>query len=543
MRYTGSMRTYSLISLLLLAGGLLLSSPQVLAAPDAPKGAADVSKSLKAAAAKAAKAKGNKQAARQAKGLRLLAGQVENIAAGRVDVNHQSPEGLSALMVATALGHKGAMVWLIEQGANPLLKDAKGKDSFARLSKPALRAVLDEGSKPGDEELMELCSDWRTLPLEEELESLMQKGVSPYALNQSLRAAVVCWGGENHSRLIRYLLEKGARAQALLAPGRMAGLNPEGEYKVFDYQPFYKLIGRLYESGASGSNYGRVKALELLDVLLQQGLELRQILNTVVDEASGSTQLMMAAASNMNVEYRGPECLAWMLANGADPTVRNKEGKSALDILEGAKSESFADELPAKKALLGAEVPPSALNLALEAAVRNGAADCAGKLLDKGADIRTLKVHRDASANTHSVWGAMDMYSSRGTSDVFKAKREAKMVQFSYQSNHPLYPMLRDFALPGSRKVADLLAERAGDVLPELLNTLSGKRADATLLMAVAGVTAGLDDVCPPEALAWMLEYGADPGVKNEEGRTAYDICTDEEKKKLLKAAMEKAGK
>ncbi len=554
MRYTCYMRPSSLLSLLL-AGSLLVLAPTAHAAKNdstsAPE-AETLCQSLSKSAAKAGKAKGDKKAAKQAKGLKLLAGQIKKIAAGELDVNHQSKEGLSALMVATSLGHKGAVRWLIAQGADPKLADSKGKDSFSRSRKPELKELLEAGSQPGDKELIEsILHSYVDAPQEETVQSILQKGVSVCALNQTLRLAFVKWDSDcrGYAQFMKQLLENGAKAQALLAPGKMAGLDPdklpgrmhpdEDDYKLEDIHPMYTLIGNILWH----LNSPQVKEYrEVLDLLVEHGVEMKQLLNTVVDETSGSTQLMMAAASNIGTGYRDAGCIAWLLEHGADPEIKNKEGKTALDILteyKDAGDEKFEPDIPGKKAMLGADSPAEVLNKALVEAARYGAASCVEKLLAKGADISALKVQ--ASKYSGEVCGVKREQRS-GTSGVFSAKRKPEYQYFYYKTNHPLYPMLRDFHSESSKHLRELLVEKAGDTLPEYLNVTAGGD-DATLLMAAADVCAELDYTCPPEAVAWLLKHGADPHVKNKEGKTAYDITANEAKKKLLKAAMDKAGK
>ncbi len=46
---------------------------------------------------------------------------------------------------------------------------------------------------------------------------------------------------------------------------------------------------------------------------------------------------------------------------------------------------------------------------------------------------------------------------------------------------------------------------------------------------------------CPLAAMKWLLEHGADPHMKDKEGHTALDLASDEQKKTLLRSAMNKS--
>ncbi len=155
MRYTVCMHLRSLLSLFILST-LMLAAPVYAAAPSA----ANVCASLKKSAAAAAKAK-KPESAKRAKGLQALAASIAQIDAGKMDVNQRSVKtGLTALMVATALKEKETIRWLVAKGAEPAVKDAKGRDSFARAKDEELTALLKEGNIFSWEEALPLLEKY-----------------------------------------------------------------------------------------------------------------------------------------------------------------------------------------------------------------------------------------------------------------------------------------------------------------------------------------------------------------------------------------------
>ncbi len=116
---------------------------------------------LKKSAARASGAKKNSEATKRARGLQALAASIRQIDAGKLDVNHRSKKtGMTALMVATALGEKKAVRWLIAKGADPSVKDASGRDSFVRTKDEELTTLLKKGGIFSWEEALPLLEKY-----------------------------------------------------------------------------------------------------------------------------------------------------------------------------------------------------------------------------------------------------------------------------------------------------------------------------------------------------------------------------------------------
>ncbi len=88
-----------------------------------------------------------KQSGNQAKGRLALAAAIKKLEKAPEDVNVRSKgKGITPLMIATALGDKDAIRWLISIGADPTIPDAEGKDSLARTTDEALTELLKTGA-------------------------------------------------------------------------------------------------------------------------------------------------------------------------------------------------------------------------------------------------------------------------------------------------------------------------------------------------------------------------------------------------------------
>ncbi len=156
-------RTPLLLSLALL--GALSLSPLAAAAEKVPT-AEQVCTALTKAAKKAGK-KADAKTKAEAKGRLALAAAIKRLAKEPENVNVRSKgKGLTPLMIAAALGEKNAIRWLISIGGDPTVKDADGKDAFARTKNTAITKLLKEGAiLSWDEAIAYLESirpeDWR----------------------------------------------------------------------------------------------------------------------------------------------------------------------------------------------------------------------------------------------------------------------------------------------------------------------------------------------------------------------------------------------
>ncbi len=133
MRYTPHLLALALVSPLCLM-------PLASAAPNAPG-----AQKICAALTQSAKNSGKKNDAK-AKARLALAAAIKKLEKAPEEVNARSKgKGITPLMVATALGEKDAIRWLISIGADPTIKDAAGKDSLSRAKDDATSALLKKG--------------------------------------------------------------------------------------------------------------------------------------------------------------------------------------------------------------------------------------------------------------------------------------------------------------------------------------------------------------------------------------------------------------
>ncbi len=123
---------------LALLGSLSLSPLAAAETPSAQQVCAALTKSAK---------KAGKKADAKAKARLALAAAIKRLEKTPEDVNVRSKgKGITPLMIATALGEKDAIRWLISIGADPTIKDASGKDSLARAKDEEVTTLLKEGA-------------------------------------------------------------------------------------------------------------------------------------------------------------------------------------------------------------------------------------------------------------------------------------------------------------------------------------------------------------------------------------------------------------
>ncbi len=130
-------QTHLLLSLTLL--GFLSLSPFASAAetPSAQQVCAALTKSAK---------KAGKKPDAKAKARLALAASIKRLEKEPENVNVRSKgKGLTPIMIAAALGEKDAIRWLISIGADPTVKDAAGKDAFARTQDEEVTSLLKGG--------------------------------------------------------------------------------------------------------------------------------------------------------------------------------------------------------------------------------------------------------------------------------------------------------------------------------------------------------------------------------------------------------------
>ncbi len=136
--------------------------------------------------------------------------------------------------------------------------------------------------------------------------------------------------------------------------------------------------------------------------------------------------------------------------------------------------------------------------------------------------------------------------SNRGKAQ-YETYRLPELQKMSLRADHALCTLIKTFRQERSRKTLEYLVNKGVDMKKVLNIPIDPRRSRTTLLMyAAMDSLMGfplIDAPVSPEALEWLLAHGADPMAKDCDGNTALDFATDEKKKALLRAAMEKAQK
>ncbi len=141
MRYTRYMRSHPLLSLLLLAGSLLFSTPVARAADEAPPNALET-----ALLRKADKLSHGDKAAQHAKRvqiLKALAAHITKVQKKEAGINDPVTGGSTALMLAVALGEKQTVRSLLAMGADPKKANDKGKNALDLAKDGKMREILE----------------------------------------------------------------------------------------------------------------------------------------------------------------------------------------------------------------------------------------------------------------------------------------------------------------------------------------------------------------------------------------------------------------
>jgi ankyrin repeat protein/mono/diheme cytochrome c family protein len=313
--------------------------------------------------------------------------------------------------------------------------------------------------------------------------------------------------------------------------------------------------GAPWDSGASFTKEHAVvpEAKELFQAIrrgeisaMQKILDLNPKLISCVDE-NGSTPLILAAY------WAGGAEVKELLARGADPNAKNDSGVAAL--IQGTDSLETTQLLVEAGADVNArtEAGDSAL---IVAARRAGAARVVGYLLDKGANIKAstkdgaTAVHRAAECGDVEV---LKLLVERGA-DV-NAERKggraplASAVVFGHEA--AVRYLLSKGAKPNLGDVGFSRAVFKGNV--EIVKALleagaEVKNSGNAIFPGFGGSEPILVFACfsynaDPQIVKMLLDRGADPAAKSQQGRTPLELARErgyEEVAKLLVQAIEK---
>lgn len=277
----------------------------------------------------------------------------------RVNLELTGPDGKTALMHVLSLRNANIAEMLINAGAdmkaqdpskkNILMYAAEGNNSkvlkklldsgFDRnLRSTADKTALDYAVDARAAECVRIISKLDTLPMdfieavikgdESSVRKLIGEGASPSARDKNGKAAIVHAIELGHDRIVRILLE--------------SGIDPDGSYfKKKEVSLFifamhsgkYSCALELLKKGTAANFNHRYKdgrtalmlaMIEKQTVLTNMLLEKKFSVDTTDD--FGNTALMFAAENNLF------SAVSALLEKGADPTIRQADGKKASDI-------------------------------------------------------------------------------------------------------------------------------------------------------------------------------------------------------------------
>lgn len=276
-----------------------------------------------------------------------------------VDRELKGPDGKTALMHALSLRNANIAEMLINAGAdlkaqdptkkNILMYAAEGNNSkvlkklldsgFDRnLRSSADKTALDYAVDARAAECVRIISKLDTLPMdfieavikgdESSVRKLIGEGASPSAKDKNGKAAIVHAIELGHDRIVRILLEN--------------GIDPDGSYfkkkeiSLFIFAMYngkYSCALELLKKGTDTNFNHRYKdgrtalmlaMIEKQTALTSMLLEKKFSVDTTDD--FGNTSLMFAAENNLF------SVVSALLEKGADPTIRQADGKKASDI-------------------------------------------------------------------------------------------------------------------------------------------------------------------------------------------------------------------
>ncbi len=277
--------------------------------------------------------------------------------------------------------------------------------------------------------------------------------------------------------------------------------------------------------------------LEIYELMVQHGLNEKKAWALPAHKERNEGATLLGTAWD-------PHQIAYMLERGAAPLRKDDKGLNAFERItrEGIRNDNLAERWMLSVAVGSPiKVAQDKKDIAVQAAIAVGAVGVLKKLLQHGGDLRSAL----SAKHKYECW--IENYDS-----TYKGQAALKPDSYhaAFGSTHPIYYLIRSLDAERSRRMLDFLKKKGVDMKKVVNTTLADHNTGTTLLMAAVDPTKGIPYLtvhgraaCPVEAVQWLLDQGADPFAKDKEGHTALDLATDEKKKALLRAAMEKKGK
>jgi len=313
--------------------------------------------------------------------------------------------------------------------------------------------------------------------------------------------------------------------------------------------------GAPWDSGASFTKEHAVvpEARELFQAIRRGQISaMRSVLDrdpkliSAVDE-NGSTPLILAAY------WAGTAEVKELLARGADPNARNDSGVAALI--------PATDNLETTRLLVEARAEVNARTDAgdsalIVAARRAGAARVVGYLLDKGADISASTKDGATALHRAAECGDVDMLKllvDRGADVDARRKSERTPLASAVVFGHGA--AVRYLLSKGAKSnVGDVGLSRAVfqgnvEIVKALVEAGAEVKNSGNLVFPGFGgsepilVFACFSYNANPQIVRMLLDRGADPAAKSQQGRTPLELARErgyEEVARLLVQAIEK---
>ncbi len=287
---------------------------------------------------------------------------IQRLLTGSEDLNTRNERDATPLMVAAGFGSEAALKLLLDKGADVNSASKTGATSLMwAIRHPAkVRLLLDLGANVNARRedgntplLLALAAPGNT----EVVRQLVAKGADLGAVNQAKRGALALAYRTRDAETIALLERAGLKLE------KASGLGSEPLSILGSGAPV-ELVRALLDKGADPNEFGRTVTLTypMLAIYANAGrLDLVRLLlargaNPNAKGNQGYNALMMAAGANR----RHPEMIHALLKAGADVTLRDARGRSALDwaltqgetevaaILREAGGETAAPPVPAK---------------------------------------------------------------------------------------------------------------------------------------------------------------------------------------------------